>query len=270
MISARSLAGDDAMADDADEVRQLGAVPIRSLTADVALARIVAAVSARQSLVVAFCNAHTVNIAAHDAAFAAVLRDAFVLNDGIGVEIGSRLTAGSGFPENLNGTDLTPRLLAALERRTRLFLVGSAVGVAETAARELEARFPRVEVVGVQHGFFSAEEAQPLAARIAASGAELVLVGMGQPRQEFWAAQTAGSVNAVFCCIGAFLDFTAGVVSRAPAWVRRWRMEWMYRLLLEPRRMTSRYVVGNGVFLARMAAQAARARWSGGRRPERR
>src|SRR5690606_37113171 len=94
-----------------------------------------------------------------------------------------------------------------------------------------------------------------VAADIRASGADLVLVGMGCPRQELFAARhlvVPGGVSAL--CVGGLLDFTAGEKPRAPALVRRLRLEWVYRLILEPRRMWRRYLVGNVVFMARLAA----------------
>lgn len=243
------------------EVRRIGPVDVAVTTRADAIARVLDAVDAREPLLVAFANAHTVNIARRDRAFAKALEGALLLNDGIGVEIASRSLYGAPFPENLNGTDFTPALLTALRRRTRIFLVGSAPGIAEAAARLLEARHPNAAVVGTQHGFFGPAEEGALADRIAASGADLVLAAMGNPRQELWARANLARLGVPILCVGALLDFTAGAVRRAPGWVQRTRTEWLYRLVQEPRRMAKRYLIGNLVFLGAVAGQ-----WAAGRR----
>lgn len=239
--------------------RQIGRVQVDVVDRAQALAAIEAKACADAPLMVAFCNAHTVNMADANAAFAASLSDALVLNDGIGVDLGSRILHGKRFPDNLNGTDLTPAMLENAGCPLRIFLVGSPEGVAEQAAAVLAARYPRHRVVGTQHGFFAESEEMALIDRIAASGANLVLVGMGHPRQELFAARHWRRIAGVTMCIGAFLDFTAGRVSRAPAWVRALRSEWLYRLAIEPRRMARRYLIGNIVFLKNRLAERRRA-----------
>ncbi|MFV0625040.1 WecB/TagA/CpsF family glycosyltransferase [Sphingomonas sp. ac-8] len=216
---------------------------------------------ARPPLFVAFCNAHTANTAERDPAFAAAIARAVVVNDGAGVDLASTLLFGAPFQENLNGTDLMDRLFEQTEQSLRVFLLGSPPGVAEQAARRLHARFPRHRVVGTAHGFFAEAEVPALLARIRASGADLILVGMGHPRQEIWCAAHYRALGGITIAVGAYLDFLAGEVPRAPRWVRRLRGEWLYRLAQEPRRLWRRYMIGNVVFLGRLFAQ-----WFGGAR----
>ena len=239
--------------------RQIGKVAVDVTDRARALAAIDAKACAGEPLMVGFCNAHTVNMADARPDFAASLADALILNDGIGVDLGSRILYGTRFPDNLNGTDLTPAVLDTAACSLRLFLVGSPEGVAEQAAAVLAARYPRHSVVGTQHGFFGEAEESAIVDRIVASGANLVLVGMGHPRQEIFAARHWRRIAGVTMCIGAFLDFTAGRVSRAPGWVRALRSEWLYRLAIEPRRMARRYLIGNIVFLKNRLAERRRA-----------
>lgn len=239
--------------------RRIGQVEIDVTDRARALAVIDAKACAGEPLMVGFCNAHTVNMADANPAFAASLADALILNDGIGVDLGSRILHGTRFPDNLNGTDLTPAVLESATCALRFFLVGSPEGVADGAGAILAARYPRHQIVGTQHGFFAESEEAALVERILASGANLVLVGMGHPRQEMFAARHWHRIQGVTMCIGAFLDFTAGRVSRAPGWVRALRSEWLYRLALEPRRMARRYLIGNVVFLANRLAERRRA-----------
>ncbi|MEG3170496.1 WecB/TagA/CpsF family glycosyltransferase [Sphingomonas sp. LB3N6] len=245
--------------------RPIGPVMVTGGMPDDAVAEILAALERGRPTMFAFCNAHSVNVARRDPVFAAALRRMTVFNDGIGLQIASRAVYGRRFPANLNGTDLTPRLLAAVPDRTRVFLLGSPPGIAERAGQIIAERYPQVIVVGAANGFFTAGEAPALAQRIRNSDAHLVLVGMGQPRQELWAAEWTETIGAVTCCIGAFLDFTAGVVTRAPEWAQRSGMEWAYRLAQEPRRLVRRYVLGNPSFLLAMTGVAIRHRLAGKR-----
>ena len=247
------------------EKRAIGPVMVTGGMPEDAVRAILAALNRNRPAMFAFCNAHSVNVARRDPVFAAALRRMTVFNDGIGLQIASRLVYGRRFSANLNGTDLTPRLLAAVPDGTRVFLLGSPPGIAEHAGRIIAERYPRVTVVGAETGFFTASEAPALAQRIRDSDAGLVLVGMGQPLQELWADEWSESIGAVTCCIGAFLDFTAGVVTRAPAWMQRFGLEWAYRLGQEPRRLMQRYVLGNPSFLWAMLGVAIRHRLGGKR-----
>lgn len=201
--------------------------------------------------IVAFCNAHTVNLARRDTVFVRALDSALVLNDGVGVDIARKLLYGAPFPANLHGTDLTSDVLANAPRSLRIFLLGSPPGVADRAGKVLAERFPRHTIVGTRDGFFDlSAEGLAVAEAIAVTKADLVLAGMGQPRQEEWALQFGAETGALVMCVGAYLDFTAGVVRRAPRWAQRVRLEWLVRLAQEPRRLASRYLIGNGRFLA--------------------
>ena len=209
---------------------------------------------------VAFCNAHTVNLARRDPTFVAALDRALVLNDGVGLDLARKALYGAPFPDNLNGTDLTTAVMEAAPGPLRIFLLGSPPGVAERAVAVLRERFPHHSFVGARHGFFDPAEGWDIALAIAETGADLVLLGTGQPRQEKWAAEHGAATGAMVMCIGAYLDFTAGVVRRAPQWVQRARLEWLVRLAQEPRRLGGRYLIGNGRFLLDVAADYLRAR----------
>jgi exopolysaccharide biosynthesis WecB/TagA/CpsF family protein len=131
--------------------------------------------------------------------------------------------------------------------------------VVEAAARRLQARFPRHRVVGWHHGYAPPEDDATIVARIRAARASLLLVAMGNPRQEIWVdSHLQGTGAPLALCVGAYFDFEAGVVPRAPEWVRAARAEWLFRLAIEPGRLWRRYVVGNPVFLARVLRQRLR------------
>lgn len=201
-------------------------------------------------------NAHTVNLAARDPGLRSAMNRATVLNDGIGADMASWLLYRARFPSNLNGTDLIPKLLERLDRGTPIFLLGATEPNVRKAADIIEERYPHLRVVGHRSGYFFRDEEEAVGQAITASGARLVLVGMGQPRQELWAERNFEKLGVVAVCVGAFLDFTAQAVPRAPQLWRKLRIEWVFRLLQEPRRLAGRYLVGNLTFLARVCGQA--------------
>ena len=235
--------------------RRIGHVRVDVLDQAAAASQVLDAAGTARPLMVAFCNAHTANLAARDGALRLALAEAMVLNDGIGVDIASRALFGDSFPANLNGTDFVPHLLAVATRPLRLFLLGAAEGVAEAAAATVRSRYPHVEVVGTQHGYFGEEQDEAVVARIRESGANMVLVAMGQPRQELWAARRYRQIAGPVLCVGALFDFLAERVPRAPKAVRKLRMEWAFRLVQEPRRLSGRYLVGNLAFISRVVRQ---------------
>lgn len=237
-------------------------VPVARLTAAAAREELVRLYERDRPALAAYVNAHTLNLASRDSGYRALLETAdIVLNDGAGLSIAGRVF-GKPFPENLNGSDFNPRILEeAAARGWPVFFLGARPGVAAEAARRLSGRIPGLDVVGARDGYFRPDESQAVAREIASAGAGLLMVAMGNPLQEMWLSRHLEATGArLGIGVGAFLDFTAGVVPRAPAWMNRLGIEWLYRLLQEPRRMWRRYVLGNPVFLARVLRARLRPR----------
>lgn len=238
--------------DDLPRVRVLG-VPLVRVDAGGALRAIERSSETFPPALVMFANAHTLNLAWKDPSYRAILDGAsLVLNDGIGIQLAARMR-GVRFPENLNGSDLNPRLLdLAAQRRWSVFLLGAAPGVSDMAAERLVERVPGLRIAGTHHGYFDDAESDSVVRRIAQTQATVLLVAMGNPRQEVWLARHLVETGCrVGIGVGAFFDFTAGRQKRAPAWMNRLGVEWMYRLLHDPGRLWRRYVVGNPLFLIR-------------------
>lgn len=205
---------------------------------------------------VTFLNAHNANIAVGDAEFRAAMQDFLVLADGIGVDIAGRLLHGASFPDNLNGTDFVPAFLCGQEKRLRVGLLGARRENAEAAEKRLAALAPQHEFVFLQDGFFDAGDEPAILERLAAARPDVLLVAMGVPRQEMWIARNLTHRHCTLpVAVGALFDFLSGSVPRAPRWMRRMRLEWLYRLANEPRRLWRRYVVGNPLFLVRVVRQ---------------
>ncbi|MDG2524683.1 WecB/TagA/CpsF family glycosyltransferase [Stenotrophomonas sp. HITSZ_GD] len=165
-----------------------------------------------------------------------------IVNDGIGMDLAARWLHGRRFAGNLNGTDLIPYLCRHASRPLRFFLLGGKPGVAEAAARALREQHGQI-VVGVCDGYAGRREAgDALPALIEDSGADVLLVAFGNPLQEQWILDHAPRLRTPLVFgVGALLDFLSGNARRAPQWVRRFHLEWLYRLAHEPRRLLKRY-----------------------------
>jgi N-acetylglucosaminyldiphosphoundecaprenol N-acetyl-beta-D-mannosaminyltransferase len=185
----------------------------------------------------------------------AIERAALVVPDGIGVVWAARWL-GWRVPERVTGIDLLVALAElAAARGWRIFLLGGAPGVAEAAARQLRAACPALLVAGTYAGTPALADDAPLAARVRASGADLVAVAYGVPAQERWIARNRTQLGAgVAIGVGGAFDLLAGRVPRAPRWLRRAGLEWAYRLWREPwrwRRMLALPRFAGAVLLAR-------------------
>ncbi|MCB1540968.1 MAG: WecB/TagA/CpsF family glycosyltransferase [Rhodoblastus sp.] len=229
----------------------IGALNVERTTRRALTQRVLEALApGAEPLAVAFCNAHTAEIALRDHAYQKALDRFCVVNDGIGLEIAVRILERRGFPENLNGTDFVPALFADLPKATRIFLIGAAPGVAEEASRRFAERFPHLEFVGARHGFFRPEEEEDVVRATAAAKPDILLVALGNPQQELFIARHFDALGAkAMFGVGALLDFTAERVARAPVWMRRARLEWAFRLAQEPGRLLRRYTIETAAFL---------------------
>lgn len=223
--------------------RSLCGLRIDFIDRKLALQDFAEAVASGQRHVFSFCNMHTLNQARIHADMRAAMSGMTVYLDGIGANIASILVYGQSFPENLNGTDLVPDFLASHPRPLRLFLVGSPNGVAEIAASKLAERYGHISVVGTSHGYLTPGQSISVAQRIAALKPDMVLVGMGQPQQELWVSKYLQDHCGTIVCVGALIDFLADRIPRAPKLMRMMKLEWLFRLSLEPRRLYRRYLL---------------------------
>lgn len=191
----------------------------------------------------------------NNAAFRAAYRHAeMVVVDGKPVLLASRLL-GKSLPETVPGSDLCPALFEAARARgwLRVFLLGAADGVAGRAASAIQARWPWVEICGVYSppmGFSASSPANAVALeKVNAARPDVLVIGLGAPKQEIWVHAMRTQLNVkVALCVGATIDFLAGEKSRAPLWMRKIGLEWLHRVLSEPRRLLPRYLRDAWVF----------------------
>lgn len=175
--------------------------------------------------------------------------------DGKPVVLASKLLK-SPLPETVPGSDLVPNIFEQFQQKKiplRVFLLGAQPGVGEKAAENIQARWPMVEVVGTASPDFGFEHDELLCARlcqtVAKSDADLLVIGLGAPKQEIWAWKNAHRLPVkVAVCVGATIDFLAGNKPRAPIWMRNYGLEWLHRIYSEPRRLFKRYAFDAMVF----------------------
>lgn len=243
------------------EIHDVLGVPITDLSMNDALELCVRAMRAPDARTrsLFFVNAHTLNLACEDAAYRALLAASdWVFGDGTGVRWAVRFLHGARLLDNVNGTDLVPALLGR-DLGLRFYMLGAAPDAIERAAAHARRVFPGWQLVGHHHGYVPVDDCAAVVEKINASSPDLLLVGMGNPKQEHWIHAHRHELAVPLCLgIGGLFDYWAGDLERAPSWLRRFGFEWLHLLIAQPRKFR-RYVLGNPLFLLRLA----RERWLG-------
>lgn len=198
-------------------------------------------------------NVHTTVMSQKDEEYRNIQNSAFLaLPDGSPLSLVQRLR-GYRMAEQVAGPDLMAELWKATENtEISHYFYGSTPETIEALEKNLKKEYPGIKIAGMEAPPFrpltEAEDAEAVA-RINQSGAAIVWVGLGAPKQEKWMYEHRGKVNALMLGVGAGFDFHAGTVKRAPAWMRKHYLEWLYRLIQDPKRLWKRYVQTNGKFL---------------------
>jgi len=211
-------------------------VRVGNFTYDTLLAEVERVMAEGRKTMIVAINPEKVMKARTDAALRKLLNEAEMpIADGIGVVLASRLRGGA-IRERVTGIETMLCLCRhAAAKGYPVFLLGAKPGVAEQAARILQERYPGLAVAGTQHGYFKDE--REVVERINRSGARLLFVAMGSPRQEYWIRRHMDELAPrVFQGVGGSFDVICGNIPRAPVWMQRMGLEWLYRLLKEPTR----------------------------------
>ena len=246
-------------------------VPVDVLRWNDAVERIFEWAARRESRTVCTCNVHSLVTARRLATHAdAILSADLVTPDGAPIAWLLR-TKGHRGQQRISGPDLMWICCRkGAEQGTEMFLCGATPGVLRQLKRRLYREFPGIRIVGTFSPPFrepSAAEDAAVVNRINRSGARIVWVGLGCPKQEGWLLTHRGRIQAVMVGVGAAFDFHAGAVKRAPVWVRQIGFEWLHRLCQEPRRLATRYLVTNTIFIVAALQEFAIRRRSGPRLP---
>lgn len=244
-------------------------VPINVIAWDEALTQLSTWAARHESRYVCICNVHSVVTASQDAEFGRVVNEADMATpDGAPVAWMLRRLGYAG-QQRINGPDLMWRFCEQAQARADpIFLFGSSEEVLSALLVKLKAAFPSLKIAGAISPPFSEltpEDDATIVAQINASGAGLVFVSLGCPKQELWMAAHRGRIRAVMIGVGAAFDYHAGTLNRAPKWMQDCGLEWLHRLLSEPRRLWKRYLVTNTLFVLGAIKQIARHKIQGSR-----
>ena len=207
-----------------------------SMTMDEALSRAEALLRGDKAAYVVTPNAEIAYEALHDGQLREMLNGAdLMLPDGAGVVLASKLLR-TPVKQKVAGVDFAVGLLGVLERNGQsLYLLGGKPGIGELAAQKMLEAHPQLRIAGIADGYFQDEA--PVIAKINASGADALFVCLGAPKQERFMVQHQQELHVhLMAGLGGSLDAFAGTVQRAPAWMIRLNLEWLYRLIREPKR----------------------------------
>ena len=221
----------------AERVNILG-VDVDAVTMAEAVDVVRRAMDTRAGVMVATANAEMLMRATHDEELRRILNaSALVVPDGAGTVWAAR-HLGHAMPERVAGYDLAQELLRCAPAEGRcVYFFGSAPGVAEKAKAKAEQLYPGIEIVGVRNGFFSPADNAAIIAEIRATRPDLLLVALGVPKQEKWIAAHLAELDVpVAIGVGGTLDVMAGVMKRAPHWMQKAKLEWLFRGLMQPKR----------------------------------
>ena len=170
--------------------------------------------------------------------------------DGVPLVWASRLL-GDSLPERVNGTDLMYRLLTrASEKGYRIFFFGAKQNVLDKVLEIVRTEYPGVKIAGSQHGYFKNAEEWDIVQKIRAAQADILFIAFDTPKKELWVKRYLSAMEvSVVHGVGGSFDVLAGVIPRAPLWMQKYGLEWLFRLCQEPERMWRRYLVTNIAFI---------------------
>ncbi len=232
-------------------IRILDRIPFDRITAPQLIHRIMDASRNNIKCRVCYMNTQGATEYIRNKEYADAMEKCLIIHpDGWGPVIASRFSD-TPLPERSNVGDFMPSLLKRANReRKSIFLLGCEEGVAEKTATEIRKQYPAIRIAGYHSGFFDREAETAVCRKITTAKPDLVLVGMGAPRQELFIERNWNRLpNAVYMGIGGVFYYITGLKSRAPVFMRQSGMEWLYRLLQEPQRLWRRYTLDTWYFM---------------------
>jgi N-acetylglucosaminyldiphosphoundecaprenol N-acetyl-beta-D-mannosaminyltransferase len=236
-------------------------VEISTLPVDGAIELISRTIASGDRAILSYVNVYALNLAYENPWFKEFLNHAaLTFCDGFGVKWGARLL-GHKIPERYTPPDWFPHLAhACYLQGFSLYFLGARPGVAEKCANLLSNQYPGLIVSGSHHGYFDksqeSTENQSVIELINKEKPDILVVGLGMPVQEKWLKENWDHLDASIALpVGAMFDYLAGEITRAPRWMTDHGLEWLGRLVVEPKRLSQRYILGNPLFLGRLLKQ---------------
>ncbi len=247
---------------DHGKVNLLG-VQVCAVDYEAAVSKIVAAAQQRQPLGVSALAVHGVMTGVQDREHCFRLNQLeLVVPDGQPVRWAMNALHGTRLPDRVYGPNLMLKVCqAAAEHGLSVFLFGSNAQTLDKLQSQLTAKYPALKIVGKRPSMFrrlNDQEGRELVDEIKGSGAQMVMVGIGCPRQEVWAFEFKDQLSMPVLAVGAAFAFHAGELAQAPAWMQDRGLEWLYRFTREPMRLWKRYVLLNPAYVSLLALQATR------------
>lgn len=239
-------------------------VPIDAVTMEEAVARCEEAIERSVPLVVGCVNAaKLVAMRANPDLHEAIIRSDLILADGMAIVWASRLL-GQGLPERVGGIDLFLALLKEGSRQQRsVYLLGAEQQVVERVVERIGTEYPGLTVAGFRNGYFSEEELAGILEQVRNSGADMLFLAMSPPKKELFLGRWGWELGvSVAHGVGGSFDIFAGKVARAPLWMQRTGLEWLFRVFQEPGRLWKRYLVTNTKFASLVLQELLRRRIS--------
>ncbi|WP_221635105.1 WecB/TagA/CpsF family glycosyltransferase [Listeria booriae] len=221
------------------------------LTMQETVTRIDEIIQARTPVQHVVINANKINLMKRDDKLRDIVNGSPLINaDGASVLLAAKML-GKQVPERVTGIDLMDELLQlADEKAYRVFFFGATEEVARQVVMTTSKKYPNIQIVGHENGYFDASISDSIAEEIRASQADIVFVAFSSPMKEYWIHEQLERMNVPFVMgVGGSFDVIADKTKRAPAWIQRLGCEWFYRFIQEPIRMFDRYIIGNLVFL---------------------
>jgi N-acetylglucosaminyldiphosphoundecaprenol N-acetyl-beta-D-mannosaminyltransferase len=242
---------------------RIGKIPVDRISLEDMLRSLTSAIRSQTPKTVFYANSYAVTLAEEDPAFAAAMGKAdAIFCDGFGVYLASRVL-GASIPQRFAWPDWIEHLgVACRDERVSMFFLGAKEGIAADAAKKLEMSVPGLRIDS-HHGHFAKDDAssREMIDLVNRSGAAVLLVGFGMPLQEKWITEHRQHLQPlVVFSVGAMFDYVAGNVRRGPRWLTHHGFEWLTRLVIEPRRLWRRYLLGLPEFALLVSRQWIAAR----------
>lgn len=226
--------------------------PVDKMTLEECIAHFAHVIQAKSRCHIVVVNAAKVVKARHDHELHEVIQNADLVGaDGVPIVWASRLL-GDPLPGRVNGTDLMERLfIESAQQGWRLYLLGARQAVIDKAVEKLQQQMPQIQIVGFRNGYFdSIEKEHQVVQEINAARPDVLLLGFGTPMKEKWVKRHKAALNVpIIHGVGGSFDIVGEFTRRAPKWMQKSGLEWLYRLIQEPKRMWKRYLVTNSLFI---------------------
>ena len=205
----------------------------------------------RDTYNVFFANVHSIFLARKIKKFKQTLNTTdLILPDGSGLKIAARIL-GQKIKENLNGTDFIPQICKMAEqKKLSIYFLGGRKEVISKCVNNVQKQYPNLKIAGYHHGYIKKDNNKQIIENINSTNPDLLLVAMGSPRQEQWLYKNKQCLNTRVCfAVGGLFDFMSGEIPRAPFWMRRMGIEWVYRFFQDPFNKWKRVFVEIPLFL---------------------